>query len=292
MTILVTGSTGTIGSLVVSQLADRGAEVRAMVRDPAKAELPAGVAPVRADFLDVDAMRAALRGASTLFLLNAVVPDELTQALIALDLAREAGIERVVYFSVLTADISADVPHFASERAVERMIEQADVPATVLRPAYFFQNDAALQEPVLGRGVYPMPVGGVGVEMADARDIAEVAALSILKRETAAGPLPRELIEIAGPDALTGDALAALWSDLSGKQVAYAGDDLDAFEEQTKARMPGWAARDMRLMVRGFQRHGMKAKPDAQARLTEVLGRPPRAYRDFARETLERWRRV
>jgi uncharacterized protein YbjT (DUF2867 family) len=292
MAILVTGSTGTIGSLVVRRLADRGAEVRAVVRDPAKARLPDGVTPVKADFLDVDAMRAALKGARTLFLLNAVVPDELTQALIALDLAREARIERVVYFSVLTGDISPDVPHFASKRTVERMIEQTGVPATILRPAYFFQNDAAFKEPVLGHGIYPMPVGGVGVEMVDARDIAEVTALCLLQREKAAGPLPRELIEIAGPDALTGDALAALWSDLAGKRVAYAGDDLGAFEEQTRASMPAWAARDMRLMVRGFQRHGMKAEPGARERLTGLLGRPMRTYRDFARETLEQWRRA
>ncbi len=290
MTILVTGSTGTIGSLVVQQLADRGAEVGAITRDPGKACLPDGVSPVRADLLDVDAMRAALKGASTLFLLNAVVPDELTQALIALDLAREAGIERVVYFSALNGDLFADVPHFAGKRTVERMIERFDIPATILRPGYFFQNDAALKDAVLGHGVYPMPVGDVGVSMVDARDIAEVAASELIRRENAAGPLPRETIEVAGPDALTGDALAALWTDIARRPVAYAGDDLDAFENQTRALMPGWAARDMRLMVRGFQRHGMKAEPGDLDRLAGLLGRPMRSYRDFARETLERWR--
>jgi uncharacterized protein YbjT (DUF2867 family) len=292
MTIPVTGSTGTIGSLVVRQLADRGAEVRAVTRDPGKARLPDGVAPVKADLLDVDAMRAALAGTSTLFLLNAVVPDELTQALITLDLAREAGIERVVYFSVFNGDIFTDFPHFSGKRTVERMIEQFDIPATVLRPAYFFQNDAALKEAVIGQGVYPMPVGGGGVSMVDARDIAEVAALSLLRRETAAGPLPRETIEIVGPDALTGDALAALWSEVSGRPVSYAGDDLAAFEKQARARSPSWAAHDMRLMVRGFQQHGMVAKPGNLDRLAGLLGRPMRTYCDFVRETLEAWRRA
>lgn len=291
MTICVTGSTGTIGSLVVGQLAERGAEVRAVARDPGKARLPDGVVPVKADLLDVDAVRAALAGASTLFLLNAVTPDELTQALIALDIAREAGIERVVYFSVFTGEVNADVPHFASKAAVERMIERSGVPATILRPAYFFQNDAALKDAVLGQGVYPMPVGDKGVSMVDARDIAEVAALCLLKRENAAGPLPREVIPIVGPEAFTGGALAALWSEISGRPVSYAGDDLAAFEEQSKARMPGWAARDMRLMFRGFHRHGMAAKPGDLDRLAGLLGRPMRSYRDFARETLEEWRR-
>ena len=64
MTILVTGATGTVGRQVIRQLARRGADIRALVRDPAKADLPAGVAVATGDFLDVDAMRAALSGVS------------------------------------------------------------------------------------------------------------------------------------------------------------------------------------------------------------------------------------
>src|SRR4051812_15964959 len=107
MTILVTGATGNIGRNVIEQLVARGADVRALVRDPAKADFPEGVAVVQGDLLDVDAMRSALSGVSTLFLLNAVVPDEFTQALIALNLAREAGIDRIVYLSVIHSDIYA-----------------------------------------------------------------------------------------------------------------------------------------------------------------------------------------
>ena len=60
MTILVTGATGTVGRQVVEQLALRGADIRALVRDPAKAGLPAGVATVQGDLLDIDSLRGAL----------------------------------------------------------------------------------------------------------------------------------------------------------------------------------------------------------------------------------------
>lgn len=70
--------------------------------------------------LDVDSLRAALKDVSTLFLLNAGAPDEFTQALIVLNLARDAGINRIVYFSVINSDIYVDVPHFAAKHAVER----------------------------------------------------------------------------------------------------------------------------------------------------------------------------
>jgi len=158
MTILVTGSTGAIGSQVVAHLAAKGADVHALVRTPEKAQFPNGVIPVKGDLMDVDAMRAALAQASTLFLLNAVTPDEVTQALITLNVAREAGIERIVYFSVMHSDKFTDVPHFTGKYTAERMIEQFDLPATILRPAYFMQNDASLKDTILGIGVYPMPI--------------------------------------------------------------------------------------------------------------------------------------
>ena len=62
MTILVTGSTGTVGRNVVEQLVKRGADVRALVRDPAKANFPAGVDVVQGDLLDVDSLRSAVLG--------------------------------------------------------------------------------------------------------------------------------------------------------------------------------------------------------------------------------------
>src|SRR3982751_6341805 len=149
MTILVTGATGTIGRNVVDQLLARGADVRALVRDPSKADLPAGVAVVKGDLLDVDALRNALSGVSTLFLLNAVVPDEVSQALIALNLAREARIERIVYLSVIHSDVYVNVPPFAGKFAVERMIERMGLNATILRPAYFMNNELAIKDVVL-----------------------------------------------------------------------------------------------------------------------------------------------
>lgn len=89
MSILVTGANGTIGSLVVQGLARQGAEVQALVRSAGRTALPPGVAEVVADLTDVPSMRRALSGVRTPFLLNAVTPDEVTQALLALSLAAE-----------------------------------------------------------------------------------------------------------------------------------------------------------------------------------------------------------
>jgi uncharacterized protein YbjT (DUF2867 family) len=92
--------------------------------------------------MNVESVRAALAQARTLFLLNAVTSDELTHALIALNIAREAGVERIVYFSIIHSDRYVNVPHFAGKNTAERMIAEMGLSATILRPAYFMDNDA------------------------------------------------------------------------------------------------------------------------------------------------------
>jgi uncharacterized protein YbjT (DUF2867 family) len=284
MTILVTGATGQVGRQVIQQLVSRGADVRALVRDPAKAELPAGVEIAKGDLLDVDSLRGAFSGVSTLFLLNAVVADEFTQALIALNVARQAGVRRVVYLSVIHADRYVNVPHFAGKFGVERMIEQMGFDATILRPAYFINNDLSIKDVVLGHGVYPMPIGGKGLAMIDTSDIAEIAALELIRRNRAPGALPLTRINLVGPDTLTGADVAAIWSDVLARPIGYGGDDTAAFEQNLRQFMPGWMAFDMRLMSERFLSDGMIPEAGDVGRLTALLGRPLRSYRDFAAE--------
>lgn len=282
MTILVTGATGTIGRNVVEQLVERGADIRALARDPSKAGLPAGVEVVQGDFLDVDSLRGAMSGVSTLFLLNGVVADEYTQALVALAVAREAGIERIVYLSVIHADLYVNVPHFAAKYGVERMIERMGLNATILRPAYFMDNERTILEAIRGYGIYPMPIGGKGLAMIDARDVGEIAAIELIRRERSATPLPMSRINLVGPDILTGADAASIWSDVLGRPIAYPGDDTAGFERNLRQFMPSWMALDMRLMAERFASEGMIPETGDVERLTALLGRPLRTYRDYA----------
>ncbi|WP_047128723.1 NmrA family NAD(P)-binding protein [Xanthomonas arboricola] len=288
MSILVTGATGTIGSLMTQGLADAGAEVKAMVRQPGKRTFPTGVTEVVADLTDVASMRAALSSVRTLFLLNAVTPDEVTQALIALNLAKEAGIERIVYLSVIHADRYTNVPHFTGKHTVERMLESLDIAATVLRPAYFMQNEAMIQQTIQQYAVYPMPIGSAGVAMIDARDIADIAVAELLRRDRAPAALERATLELVGPHAMTGPSAAKVWSAALGREIAYAGDDVAAFEAQMAAYGPSWLAYDMRLMMAGIQTHGMRAADCTVEKLQAMLGRPLRSYEDFVREATAR----
>jgi uncharacterized protein YbjT (DUF2867 family) len=281
MTILVLGATGAIGRHVVDQLVQRGVNVRALVRNPAKAALPAGVDVVQGDLLDPDSLRSAFQGVSAFFLLNAVTPDEFTQALITLNVAREAGVERVVYLSVIHSDRYVNVPHFAGKFGVERMLEQMGFAATILRPAYFMNNELTIKDAVTAYGVYPMPIGDKGLAMVDPRDLGEIAAIALIHRANATQPVVPDRINVVGPDTLTGAMAAAIWSDVLQRAIAYGGDDTAGFEHNLRNFMPGWMAYDMRLMADRFISDGMVPDAGDVARLTGMLGRPLRSYRDY-----------
>lgn len=289
MTVLVTGSTGAVGSEVVRHLAASGTGVRALTRSPEHASLPRGVSAVAGGLTDTAAMRRALDGVSGLFLLSAVTAEELTGTLITLSLAQEAGVRDVVYLSVLHADRFTDPPHFAAKAAAERMITEQGIAATVLRPGYYMQNDAAVRDALLA-GTYPSPVGRRGVLAVDTRDLGEVAARCLLHRQAAAGALPPQVLDVVHPQTCTGEDLAGIWSRVLEREVRYGGDDLGAFEAASAQGGPGYLAYDMRLMFGRFQRDGMSAAEGTDARLQELLGRPMRSYRDFASEAAATWR--
>ncbi|MCQ8241482.1 SDR family oxidoreductase [Rhizosaccharibacter radicis] len=290
MTILITGGTGTVGKAVVARLREQEdvAEIRIMTRNTQK-PAPAGIVAVPGDLSDPDAVESALRGVRTLFLLVPNVADELTQALLALDAAQSAGIERIVYLSVFNSELFDDVPHYASKYLVERAIERRGLGATILRPNYFMQNDLRLAEALRGPGLYGMPVGTRGISMVDVRDIAEAAAIELMRRHRSDDRLPAERFDLVGPDVLNGDALAEIWGEVLGRTIRYGGDDLAGLEGRLRAVAPAWFARDMRLMMRRYQQDGASTSPDGVERLSRLLGRLPRSYRDFAIETARTW---
>ena len=287
MKILVTGSTGKVGSEVLKALVKRDADVRVLVRkkDASTPTFP-HVETVLGDLLDPVSVERAMAGVDKLYLLNAVVPDELTQGLIAYDLARKHRLKQVVYHSVFRAEHFPDVPHFASKVAIESALKAFDVPFTIIRPNYFHQNDASLKDVLTGAGIYPVPLGPTGISSVDVRDIAEAAAIAL----TSDGHLGKTY-NLNGPEVLSGAKAASIWSGLLGKEIRYPGENLDGFEKQMRQRAPSWSAFDIRMMFQGYLERGFVAGDGDVETLTGLLGHPPRRYEDFARETAAGWKK-
>jgi uncharacterized protein YbjT (DUF2867 family) len=121
--------------------------------------------------------------------------------------------------------------------------------------------------------------------MVDTRDLAEIAALALIRREQSAAPLPLERINVVGPDTLTGADVAGIWSEVLGRTIAYGGNNTAEFEKNLRQFTPSWMAFDMRLMSERFLSDGMIPEAGDVRRLTALLGRPLRSYRAFAAET-------
>ena len=286
MKILVTGGTGRVGSEVVKELLKRDADIRLLVRKD-DAPVRAGVETAIGDLIDPVSVEKAMDGVDTLYLLNAVLPDELTQGLIAYDLAKKLKLRHVVYHSVFRVEHFKDVPHFASKLTIESALREFDVPFTIIRPNYFIQNDVTLKEPLTKAGIYPMPLGQIGISAVDIRDIAEAAAIAL----TSDGHFGKTY-NLNGPEVLSGPKIASIWSGLLGKEVRYAGDDMDAFEAQMRKTAPSWSAFDIRMMFEGYLERGFTAEDGDLETLTKLLGHAPRRYEAFARETLLKWQEL
>ncbi|MGB2627665.1 MAG: NmrA family NAD(P)-binding protein [Candidatus Acidiferrum sp.] len=285
MKILVIGGTGKVGAEVVKELQKRQTDLRLLVRKSGT-PTPPGVEVAAGDLLDPVSLERAMHGVDKLYLLNAVSPDELTQALIAYDLAKKLKLKHIVYHSVFRVEHFKDVPHFASKLAVESALREFEVPFTIIRPNYFIQNDASLEEPLMKAGIYPMPLGDVGISVVDIRDIAEATAV-VLTSEGNDGLT----YNLNGPEPLSGPTAASIWSKLLGKEIRYTGHDMNAFEEQMRKSAPSWSAFDIRMMFQGYLERGFVAEKGDIEKLTKLLGHAPRSYDDFAAETAAVWKK-
>ncbi len=286
MNILVTGGTGHVGGRVVEEVVKRRARVRVLARQqPPVGTFQAEVDVVIGDLLDPVSVERAMQGMDKLFLINGVVADELTQALIAFGMARRLELKHVTYLSVFKVEQFRDVPHFAAKLAMEGALREFGMPFTILRPGYYIQNDVKLKDVLTRQKVYPAPFGAAAICAVDMRDIAEAAAIS-LTEEGHEG----QTYDLVGPSMITGQGNAAIWSKVLNKVVTFPSrHDFDQLEEQIRATDPGWSAFDRRMMLQGYFERGFASTDTEVARVTKLLGHAPRSYEAFARETAEVW---
>lgn len=279
--IVVIGGTGTVGSLTVQELLKRGADVRVMTRSADRiASLPKGVERAVGSMMQPDSLPAVFAGASTLFLITPLDREETAQGIEAVDAALASGVTRIVYLSVHHADIALTIPHFVSKLPVEGAIRASGVEYTILRPNYFCQNDTQLLDAVRA-GIYPQPIGNIGTNRVDVRDIAEAAAITLTQPGHSG-----KTYSLVGPRAWGGNDVAELFSRHLGKPVVYGGDDLKAWASQMSAYMPHWLLRDIEIMFRHFILYGLLAEPIEIEKFTALLGHAPRTFEDFVKEVM------
>jgi uncharacterized protein YbjT (DUF2867 family) len=286
MKTLIIGGTGMVGSMVAAGLLAQGVSVRVMSHSADKLKkLPAGAEGCRADLDDPETLSAAFDGIDSMFLLNAVGPSETDEGLAAVSAAKAAKVRKIVYLSVFMPEGSDKIPHFRSKLPVEKAIKESKIAYTILRPNNFFQNDLGLRSSIMQYSVYPQPIGGKGLNRVDVRDIAD-CAINALMRSGHEG----QTYEVHGPDTLTGEGIAGIYTKHLGREVRYGGNDLDAWAEKVKNMMPEFMIPEMRIMYEFFQANGMIASKDSLDKMQKLLGRKSRTFDEFVKEITVEWR--
>jgi uncharacterized protein YbjT (DUF2867 family) len=112
-------------------------------------KLPTVVEGFRADLDDPDTLPAAFDGIDSVFLLNAVGPNETDQGLSAVAAAKAAGVRKIVYLSASMPKGSERISHFRSKLPVEKAVKESKIACTLLRPNNFFQNDLRLKSAIM-----------------------------------------------------------------------------------------------------------------------------------------------
>ena len=287
MTTLVIGGTGTVGSQVVAGLAGRGLPVRCLTRWEANVEaLPAGVEGCIGDLSRPATLRPALAGVERVFLVTPLSQNETLLGLAAVAAAKAAGVRKLVYMTVPMPSGSTDIPHFRTKIPIEEAVRSSGMTHVFLRPNNFFQNDHWCQAAIMVYNTYPQPLGMVGLNRIDARDVADAAINALVETGFDGGDY-----SLHGGETLNGATVAAVFARHLHRDITYGGDDLDAWAKQAQHMMPGWMVQDLRVMYQYFQRHGLQADAADLQRQRAVMGHAPRSFDDFVTEILPAWRR-
>ncbi|WP_445518250.1 NAD(P)H-binding protein [Streptomyces sp. NEAU-174] len=207
---VVTGATGNVGSHVVKQLADAGAEVLALTRDPEAARLPEGVRAARTDELPLD-------GATALFL-NPAVAWQVGSGKI-LERAKESGVRRIVMLS--SSSVLDDVdpqrnPIGARHRALEDEVEATGLEWTFVRPGGFAANALQWADQIKAGDVVYGPYAGAQMALIHEADMGAVSARALLTDDLV-GKAP----ELTGPESLSFAEQVRVIGEVIGRPLRY-----------------------------------------------------------------------
>jgi uncharacterized protein YbjT (DUF2867 family) len=279
MTVLVTGATGNVGRHVVRELRERGAAVRAFVRDPegARERLGGDVELAAGDFADAGSLRRALEGVGRVFLSSADGPEKVAHETAVVDACTAAGVELIVKASTDRADPASPLAPLAWNGRSEEHLRRSGVPFTILRSAFYMTNLLAAAEEVRSAGRLFAPAGDGQIAMIAPQDVGAVGAL-VLITDGHAGATYR----LTGPEAIGYRDVARELSRATGARVDY----VDVPEEAARgglaaAGMPDWL---LEHLIGAFRLIRAGAFAETTATVRTLTGGEPRSFGDFARD--------
>ncbi len=286
--ILVIGGRSKIGAALITELLDRGEQVRALVRageaadgQPADGQ-PAAAETVTGDLADEGSLVTAMAGVEKVFLLSSPHPDAVGWHRNAIDAARRTQVQLLVRSSILGADRETPAEFISAHTSCDRYLEDSGLPCVIVRPNLFLQN---VPESTIGSidesGTFYADAGQARISMVDTRDVAAVAAVALTRPGQAGAHY-----DVTGPEALSYADVAAKLTGALGRPVSYADVPDDAVRQALLgAGLTEWFAAALTGLYQDYRRSGTDGYAaqvsDTVPRLT---GRPARSLDDLLKE--------
>jgi NAD(P)H dehydrogenase (quinone) len=232
MTIAVTGATGHLGGRVARELAARGVRQRLVVRDPTRAPRLPGADVAVATYEDSEAMAKALDGIGTLLLVSGHEdPDRVSLHHKAIEGARMAGVERIVYTSFMGAAPGATFPFARDHSATEQAVRAAGMSLTAMRSS-LYADVAPLF--VGADGVIRAPAGHGRVAWVARADVARLAAVLLVEPGHEG-----QIYDVSGPHAIDLHETARILTKATRRAITYHDETLEEARE-SRAGHPDW----------------------------------------------------
>ncbi|MFD5246746.1 SDR family oxidoreductase [Amycolatopsis sp. NPDC058340] len=280
-TVLVTGATGTVGSALIPALRTRGVTVRAMTRDPGRS-VP-GAETVVADLRDPESVAAALKGVDVVFLNSPSAADAAAVQIRFADLARDAGVNRLVLLSQYAARIDSPVRFLRWHAEVEAHVRELGIDHTVLRPNLYLQALLAFAR-TIAQGFIAAPIGDAAVSAIDTRDIADAAAAVL----TGPGHTGRTYT-LTGPRAVTHTEIAHALSVAMGRSVVFHDTPAEQFAAALSGLLPPW---QIDGLIEDYAHYARGEAAEVHSSVADLTGKPARDVTDFARDHADAFRSV
>ena len=271
MTILAVGATGKFAGLVIPALAQRGARVRGLIRNPTQAEQVRnnGATEIAVgDLTDPASLDRALRGVEAVFYVPpAFFPEEAKVGKDMVNATIRAGVRRFVLLSVIHPVLHGLVNH-AAKALVEEAVLNSELEYSFLHPTVYFQNYAAAWPRIVEKGVLAEPWSAdTRFSRVDFRDVAEVAAIALTEDRLLYGTF-----ELCSAGNLNRREVASLIGEILGREIK-----VERLDPEVLGKIPPAVT----AMFEHYDHHGLLGSP---LTLRAILGREPRTLRAYFEE--------
>jgi uncharacterized protein YbjT (DUF2867 family) len=223
--VLVVGATGNQGGAVVDHLleSDHDFAVSGLTRDASSDAALAledrGVTMAEGDLDDPETLREPVREADAVFAVTNFwtvgYERQVQQGKNIATVASEEGVDQFVFSGVGSHDEETGIPHFDSAAEIDDHVQELGLPATVLKPVFFYENLEAFVESIVDDGQLALPLAeGVSLQMVGVDDVGHAAAVAFERPDEFVG----ESIDLAGDEKTLAETAATL-SAVTGRDV-------------------------------------------------------------------------